>query len=222
MKSAKCAREAHPEQGGLTNLRLNGYGGHHDRANRGVGSQLNPYYSFGAGHCNKYTSLENTPVLVRFQKPTSTNLLTLDGRDLWSNVANPYQFDQTFVRRLENKSKEIVEMQIDEKLRSRSLLSARTSSTWSGPESSGRSSSRSARHQFIGGISIPNARVTRMARDKPGYQGFISGEYSENVHGRVFKENTRECHELRPYLRKLGAKTWHALDRGAPLPAKLG
>merc|ERR1712194_672705 len=126
---------------------MSGKGGDQDAGNRGTGSQINPYYAFGAGNFNKYCNLENAPTTVIFQLPTRLN--GPRGRDLWSNPSNPYQFDQAWNRRAENWCKEAALEQENRKLgaqKMQGLDSSRSNSTRSsGGSSSTRRSARSSR-----------------------------------------------------------------------------
>lgn len=105
----------HPAQSGLKNLYASGHDPNTDLANRGTGSQLNPYYPFGPGRSNKYCALENAPTLVSFKKDNRMNSV-VDGRDLWRSPTNPYQFDQTWLARTENARKDIMKDQEDRRV----------------------------------------------------------------------------------------------------------
>lgn len=79
------------------------------------GPTLNPFQPYGPGHCNKYAPLNNAPTLVKF-RPLYGPDHNRDGRDLWTNYTNPYQFDQLQLRRAENLSKDIAFKQESDKV----------------------------------------------------------------------------------------------------------
>lgn len=181
--------------------------------------------NFGPGHCNKFMQVDHTPTLVRFHEKKGN--VRVEGRDLWRCCSNPYQFDISHVKRVDNFRKaadlEIEKEHIAEALRNTRNRypfalgdeTARTESTRTGSISARSYGSvpereYSVRRQqsfeytnqtpFTVHQRFPHGRgnfqagrqnyqntVLSVARDKPGYQGYIPASLAENVMARTWK-----------------------------------
>ncbi|CAD7969376.1 unnamed protein product [Amoebophrya sp. A120] len=158
------------------------------------------------------------PCLVNFQ-PCQGGDRPKIGRDLFGSVTNPYQFDKTFVNRVDNFKKRIAEkMEMD--VETEAPSSSRSSGSSSVPERQ-YSVRRSQSFEYtnrtpftVHAQSSPNL-VINIARNKPGYMGYIPGEKAENVHGRIWAKMVSDCAHLRGPAK---SQPWDGARGMLPLP----
>mmetsp|Transcript_18333 Transcript_18333/g.45792 ORF Transcript_18333/g.45792 Transcript_18333/m.45792 type:complete len:214 (-) Transcript_18333:449-1090(-) len=124
------------------------------------------------------------------------------GRNIFGNVTNPYQFDKTFVNRVNNfkvRAQEKIDAELEtEAPLSSSRSSASGSSVAERPFSIRRSQSfeYTNRTPFVMHTRPSPNLVLSLAKDKPGYMGYIPGEKAENVFGRVWAKKVHDCANL--------------------------
>jgi hypothetical protein len=165
----------------------------------------------GPGCLNKFTTVNYTPVLVNYRQRKGNRFE--DGRDIFNNHNNPYQFDKTTLTRQLNVEQKIGERREAEDAKwAEEFLGDKLS--YSGndmPESpmsvrSGRSSNRGGLSVRSSSLPIDIRKATptyeqfpiglRPIRGKsnsntvlnipsntPGYTGYIEAKTSENVFG---------------------------------------
>ncbi|CAD7934016.1 unnamed protein product [Amoebophrya sp. A25] len=149
----------------------------------------------------------DAPVQVNWQ-PCQGGDRPKIGRELWDrSVTNPYQFDKTFVNRVESfkmrAQDRLEELATEPPLSSRSGMSSGRGSVPERQYSARRAQSFEYTNKTpftVHSRESPNL-VLSIARDKPGYMGYIPGEKSENVFGWVWNKNVAYCNQLTGPLR---------------------
>lgn len=104
-----------------------------------------------------------------------------DGRPLWQNQQDPYQYDIPFINRRNIASEKVSEMaqeQIDEYMRD-------VRRTESSPSLS------------YGHLPFDRNLVLTIPKTLPGYKGYIRGYYPENIMGKIFPKTTKEAESVR-------------------------
>jgi hypothetical protein len=164
----------------------------------------------GPGCLNKYTTVNYTPVLVNYRQRKGNRIE--DGRPLFENHSNPYQFDKTTLNRQLCVEQKIGERRAAEDMKwaeetmgdrlsfsgndiPESPMSVRSRTSSRGPPTV-RSSSlpldiRKATptyEQFPIGLrpalgKCNSNTVLNIPNNTPGYSGYIEGKTSENVFG---------------------------------------
>lgn len=143
----------------------------------------------GPGRFNKYHDINHTKSLVQYNLPKGTTVR--EGRPLFQNHNNPYQFDMTFVNRLDSAKRHVME-----KLEETMVRLGRSKSE--GPPSRGESdcTKNSRGHRRIrveqqAGVTVEGNimnsalglnSIQAVPTEKPGYMGYVPGYFCENVH----------------------------------------
>jgi len=144
----------------------------------------------GPGRLNKFYDTNRVNSLVQYSQPKGTKLRI--GRPLFENHSNPYQFDMTFVNRLDHAKRHVMD-----KLEETMVSLGRSRSV--GPPSSGASdvSKNSRGHHRVrverqsavnveGSImnaSLGLNSLQAVPTDMPGYEGYVPGRFAENIYG---------------------------------------
>lgn len=158
----------------------------------------------GAGRVNKYFDISLTRSLVQYNHVKGTK--ERNGRPLFENQSNPYQFDRTNANRLDN-----VRTQVAEKYESSISISPSPQARGSSPAALSRKGSLRSRGSRgaseycrieVGAAGAPRTpspapfavegnvlnaslglnTVQAVPTSLPGYMGFVPGSYAENIH----------------------------------------
>eukprot|EP00746_Dinoflagellata_sp_MGD_P166174 gnl/MRDRNA2_/MRDRNA2_95894_c0_seq1.p1 gnl/MRDRNA2_/MRDRNA2_95894_c0~~gnl/MRDRNA2_/MRDRNA2_95894_c0_seq1.p1 ORF type:complete len:181 (+),score=24.34 gnl/MRDRNA2_/MRDRNA2_95894_c0_seq1:133-675(+) len=152
----------------------------------------------GPGRINKWFDLERAPCKASMDQPRNVNVPSdptmthwrlnggLQGRDLWRNNQNPFQFDISYVRRLE-----IAKQKLADKYENAPPLSMSHSAPSLGSESSA-SRYPGFNHQAAFANSIRNVPNTM-----PGYQGYVPHLKAENIFSKSHARTSSLCAETR-------------------------
>lgn len=134
----------------------------------------------GPGRLNKYRDIKTTRSLVNYRSQHGDAMRM--GRPLWQNFNNPYQFDLTYINRVRQA------MEHAQTAYETEVTRMRVTRLRSDP------SCLSARSDFG-----PTNKVKHIAKDMPGYTGFIPRYAAENIHARCFANTTLTAETLRNY-----------------------
>ncbi|KAF4685436.1 hypothetical protein FOZ60_006552 [Perkinsus olseni] len=136
----------------------------------------------GPGACNKYRDFAAAPCYVTMFQP-KTIAGCKDGRDVFSGTQNPYQFDKTYLRRVQMAADRASEA-FDEKIvaRGRERLCGRSASARSLSASSFDGYYTSPEVYYCAAKGIDKDTVGNLDTSMPGYMGYHPGVGPLGIH----------------------------------------
>lgn len=139
------------------------------------------YLDYGPGRKNKYMEYDQTKSTVCYREQHEGYFR--DGRPLWQNMQNPYQYDIPFINRQNLASEyasQMAQRSIDDYMQQVRRCESEPSLSY--------------RH-----MPFDRNPVFTIPKTMSGYKGYIQGYYAENIMGKNFPNTTEEAQAVRRF-----------------------